>query len=154
MFEDLFIKPSTIERYRAAPLVEPRERYLRLSFPKTLSADLHDANLLSLDEVFERDRSSGTNRVIATPPRRNDPLFGNLLKSPTDWSAAATLFGPLLAERAPSMRWPPQTELPRYLARTMSPILRHRIGSFRNARRRAWPAAPRTRTGRTKIPCP
>ena len=29
MFEELFTKPSTIERYQAAPLVEPRERYLR-----------------------------------------------------------------------------------------------------------------------------
>ena len=29
MFEELFTKPNTIERYRAAPLVEPRERYLR-----------------------------------------------------------------------------------------------------------------------------
>ena len=29
MFEELFEKPSTIERYQAAPLVEPRERYLR-----------------------------------------------------------------------------------------------------------------------------
>ena len=29
MFEKLFEKPDTIERYRAAPLVEPRERYLR-----------------------------------------------------------------------------------------------------------------------------
>ena len=29
MFEELFTKPSTIERYRTAPLVEPRERYLR-----------------------------------------------------------------------------------------------------------------------------
>ena len=29
MFEELFTKPDTIERYRAAPLVEPRERYLR-----------------------------------------------------------------------------------------------------------------------------
>ena len=29
MFEELFTKPSTIERYQAAPLAEPRERYLR-----------------------------------------------------------------------------------------------------------------------------
>ena len=29
MFEELFTKPNTIERYRAAPLVEPRERYLQ-----------------------------------------------------------------------------------------------------------------------------
>ena len=29
MFEELFTKPYNIERYRAAPLVEPRERYLR-----------------------------------------------------------------------------------------------------------------------------
>ena len=29
MFEELFTKPSAIERYEAAPLVEPRERYLR-----------------------------------------------------------------------------------------------------------------------------
>ena len=29
MFEELFTNRSTIERYRAAPLVEPRERYLR-----------------------------------------------------------------------------------------------------------------------------
>ena len=29
MFEQLFTKPGTIGRYQAAPLVEPRERYLR-----------------------------------------------------------------------------------------------------------------------------
>ena len=29
MFEELFKKPHTVQRYRAAPLVEPRERYLR-----------------------------------------------------------------------------------------------------------------------------
>ena len=29
MFEELFTNPNAIERYRAAPLVEPRERYLR-----------------------------------------------------------------------------------------------------------------------------
>ena len=29
MFEELFTNPGTIESYRAAPLVEPRERYLR-----------------------------------------------------------------------------------------------------------------------------
>ena len=29
MFEELFTKPYNIERYRAAPLAEPRERYLR-----------------------------------------------------------------------------------------------------------------------------
>lgn len=29
MFEELFKRPHTIKRYRAAPLVEPRERYLR-----------------------------------------------------------------------------------------------------------------------------
>ena len=29
MFEELFKKPYTVGRYRAAPLVEPRERYLR-----------------------------------------------------------------------------------------------------------------------------
>ena len=29
MFEELFTNPGTIGRYRAAPLVEPRERYLR-----------------------------------------------------------------------------------------------------------------------------
>ncbi len=29
MFEELFTKPYHVERYRAAPLVEPRERYLR-----------------------------------------------------------------------------------------------------------------------------
>ena len=29
MFEELFTKPRTIGRYQAAPLVEPRERYLR-----------------------------------------------------------------------------------------------------------------------------
>ena len=29
MFEELFKKPHTVQRCRAAPLVEPRERYLR-----------------------------------------------------------------------------------------------------------------------------
>ena len=29
MFEELFKNPHTVQRYRAAPLVEPRERYLR-----------------------------------------------------------------------------------------------------------------------------
>jgi len=29
VFEELFTNPSTIQSYRAAPLVEPRERYLR-----------------------------------------------------------------------------------------------------------------------------
>ena len=29
MFEELFTNPNAIERYRAAPLLEPRERYLR-----------------------------------------------------------------------------------------------------------------------------
>ena len=49
MFEKLFTEPSTIERYRAAPQVEPRERYLR--HLAEAGASRYTLRQLALDQV-------------------------------------------------------------------------------------------------------
>ena len=59
MFEDLFARPSTIEKYRVAPLVEERVRYLQhraasgsrpSSLRKLASVQLHLVHLLHLQQ--------------------------------------------------------------------------------------------------------
>ena len=73
MFEELFTNPSTIQTYRAAPLVEPRERYLRhlaeagASRLALRQVALDQVRLLHLLDLSE-DEKVTVARIEATAP--------------------------------------------------------------------------------------
>ena len=73
MFEELFTNPSTIQSYRAAPLVKPRERYLRHLAESgaarlTLRQLAHDqVRLLDVLDLHEGEKVTVA-RIEATAP--------------------------------------------------------------------------------------
>ena len=83
MFEELFTKPSTIERYLTAPLVEPRERYLRHLAESgarrltLLQIALDQARLLHLLDLSEGEKVTVpqiVNRLSILTPYWSAPL--------------------------------------------------------------------------------